>query len=504
MNRFTRDHFHQIFLTVIILLLGFLSLRYDDRWSASLAYPFQMDETEGFILLQADAIARGESIYNPIDQPPYLVGNYPPLFQIIYAAVVGSKASLWSLAYGRMLTIAATLLSAIFLAAISFRMTRRILPALLAPLLFLVSYETFQWSAFVRVDMPALAFTLGGLLVFIFSQRRANLIISGLLFTAAAYTRQTAILAPLACTIALLIHDRRRLAYFLVPMLLTAALALIILEWTSHGEFLRHTIAYNANRMDWTGWLRLMQNEIWFFYRWLIVAMLFTLVTLIYLSFIHPIRPISPISPIASTTLNLYAVLAAVSLLSYAKVGAAPNYVLEPLAATAVWLTASLGHLFNYRRPILTELILFILMIHAAWLFRHQRDMFSSPTPRSIDKQAATELAQYLRNTPGELLSEEPFFTMLAGRPVLFDPFIMTQLAREAKWDPTGFIHMLEARRFARIVTCEDLMTPQKDYDRYTQAMAEAVRRHYRPAGRLVLPNLARQYFIYEPAPGNP
>ncbi|MEN6627598.1 MAG: glycosyltransferase family 39 protein [Candidatus Sumerlaeia bacterium] len=486
-------------MAVTIAVLAALSSHLATRWAGALAYPFQLDATEGFILEQAMTIAQGQTIYGPIDRPPFLVGNYPPLFQAIYAGVNGSKASLWSLALGRRLTIASTILAALLMAAIVHRMTRALAPAILAAFLFLVSYEVHQWSAFVRVDMPALAFTLGGVFAFVSSKRRWSMALAGALLAAAVYTRQTAILAPAACAIALAIGDRRRLAWFLGPMLGIALAALAFLEWTSGGEFLRHIVAYNANRMDWGGWARLMKNEIWFFNRFLVVA----LAAMIAARLVRGREKPPEGGATNRRALAIYAILGAISLLSYAKVGAAPNYVLEPLAATAIWLCAGLGALLNgqgRRAHIAAIVVCALLLIHSGWCVTRQREMFSSPTPTAEDKRVAGELTQYLRGVDGDLMCEEPMFTLLAGRPILFDPFIMTTLAREAKWDQTAFVHMIEKQSFARIVTCENLAAPRPYYERYTELMADAVRRHYRIVGGAVLPGLGREYFIYEPA----
>ncbi len=77
MNALRRLHIPDILLLLAIAVLACLSLFVVDRWHAALVYPFQIDVSEGFILQQATALARGQTIYGPIDTPPYLVGNTP-------------------------------------------------------------------------------------------------------------------------------------------------------------------------------------------------------------------------------------------------------------------------------------------------------------------------------------------------------------------------------------------------------------------------------------------
>ena len=221
-----------------ILILFQIATSLIGLWSSQRAYPFQLDAEEGFILNQAISLAHGQTIYPPIDQPPFLVGNYTPLFPWIYSRVHGATATLASLPLGRLLVELATLACALCLAFIVGWRTRRLLLALLAPLLFLVSYEVFHWSAFVRVDLPALFLTVAGLGVFLTVRHRWGLVLSAALLVAAAYTRQTAVLAPLACAAALLLHDRRRLAWFLVPYAALALIAFSLLQWRTGGGVL--------------------------------------------------------------------------------------------------------------------------------------------------------------------------------------------------------------------------------------------------------------------------
>ncbi len=531
----------------ILLVLG---LELFHRWQASLAYPYQLDPTEGFILEQATALARGETIYPPIETPPFLVGNYPPLFIAAYAPLVGREASLWELTRGRWLTIGAALLAAALLAWIAARLTRRILPALLAAALFLVSYEVHHWSPFVRVDLPALALTLAGLGLFLTSRRRRwTLVVSGLFFVAAVYTRQTAVLAPLAAVIALALHDRRRLLWFAGPALAVSILALAALEIAHGGRFLRHIILYNANVMDWAGWRMVMRNQIWYFHHFMILALAVAAAAR-FLGWLerNEWRSVSAIGRIgrqpdlvlvrneriprhARHALGIYTILAVLSLVSYAKVGAAPNYVLEPLAAVALWLAISLGWLLDggltrrvlpatqldatqpalpertswLPRPIWPRVagvaVCLLLLAHAGWLWQIQGIVFSTPNPTSDDRIVAGQLASRLRSVEGELLSEEPFFTLLAGRQVWLDPFVLSLLAREGRWDETPFLKLIETRRFAALIVNEDLTVPRSSYARYTPAMADAIRRNYHPADAQALHGLRRVYTIWLPRP---
>jgi hypothetical protein len=89
----------------------------------------------------------------------------------------------------------------------------------------------------------------------------------------------------------------------------------------------------------------------------------------------------------------------------------------------------------------------------------------------------------------------------LARKPVLFQPFIMSQLAREGRWDQRPFLAMLATGRLSCLVVHADLASgnDQTQYERYTAEMAGAIRRHYRPRLRGRLPGMM-QFWVWYPA----
>ncbi len=493
-------------LGVAALLAGLLPAL-PARWGAVVAYPYQIDVTEGYLLEQAAALARGESIYRPVDETPFLVGNYPPLMPWVYGMLNGARADSRSLPLGRWLVVAATVATTLLIGWIVWRRGGRIGPAVAAGLVFIVSYEVHQWSALVRVDLPALALTLAGLALFVSSPRRWPTVASGLLFVAAVYTRQTMLAAPAACAVSCLLFDRRRLAWLAGPALAVGVAALVALQAGTDGEFLRHIVTYNANTMDWAAWRMLMRNEIWFFHRWIIVAAGVAAIAAGVRWWRERPRTAgveeSGEDRTAGWAVAIYTVLAMQSLVAYAKVGAAPNYVLEPLAAGAIWVGAATAQLMNGggRGRLLARgaalAVAAVLALHGAHLWNLRPIVFSSPTPTPEDRRLAGEVARAARQTAGGVMSEEPIFTMLAGKQVLFDPFIMTQLAREGKWDERRVSAMLERGEFELLIVNEDLATPRETYDRYTAGMAESVRDHYRMEGAVVQKGMGKVYYFW-------
>lgn len=491
-----------------------------ERMRAAMAFPYELDAEEGFVYLQGVDLDRGRPIYTPIDEPPHTVGNYPPLYPAMVAATIGPGRR--SLPLGR-LVVALAAFALLQAAAMHVRgRTRRTAPAILAPLLLVATYEFHQWSAFARVDLPALAFTVMGMGVFANGRGRWTASCAAALFVEAAYCKQTAILAPAACCVAMLLGDRRRLAWFLIPYL---GIGLGIFAWMqarTGGEFFRHLVLHNVNEMNWRAFRAVMRNEIlWFHGAWIaaIVAGAASLAAA---------RRAGRAGsnpeggggrfgalPHARGAIGLWAALAAASLVSFAKVGSAANYALEPLAAWAILLAEICGRLLDAAEspsPGLPRTIArrgfvavaALLAIHVANLHAKRGSAFGSGDPDEADAAVAHAVARELLRTHGEVLSEYPVIAATAGKDVLFQPFIMSRLAREGAWDETPFVESIRAERFGAILTAEDLRRAVggNGTARWTAAMVEAIVAAYEPVALFAHPRPGgkrQQYWLWKP-----
>lgn len=502
-------------LPVVILLAVFLTPVYQ-RFQSALEYPFQMDAEEGFVYQEAIDSYLGRPIYHPIDVEPYVVGNYPPLFNWTVAAI--TSPTRLGLPFGRSVVIFSSVLLAQILMLIVFWRTRRVLPSLLAPLLFMITYEFHNWSAFCRVDLPALMLTATGLFFFFAFGRRLGASVAALVFVLAAFTKQTAVLAPIACAIAMILYDRRRLPWFLIPYVAAAAAFFIYLSVTTHGEFYRHTVIYNRNAMDWVSFGKVMRHEIWYFYRWWIVALVVGIASLMLAG-----RPREPGPTTASQlpgVLGIYALLSALSLLSYAKVGSAQNYSLEPLAAAALFGMETLGRLLNLSAGAAPRIrvarfgaafMCLALIVHAARLHATVigRDMFSSPNPSTEDRQIGRSVLDIIQGLPGDALTDNPVFLTMLGRPVVFEPFILSRLAAEGLWDQSKLLKDIRANRFAFVLTMEDLRGVRNGerFLRFTPEMAHSVLAAYEFRGVLAPRRpggLGWKYYLWTPSDVEP
>ncbi len=353
------------------------------------------------------------------------------------------------------------------------------------------------------MDIPALALTFAGLLRFAANPRRGGARGTAALFALALLTRQTALAAPLACFAWLLVRrERRAAALFALRLGLCAAIPYLALLAVTRGEAWRHLVVYNANPYFWDQtavWAR----HLWRFQRFALTLLVLSGALLSFLS-LHarwageaareakggPEQAIpkpkgagrSPegAEPDATASASaaaaplfslaaLYLPFAFGSFLLVGKEGAAANYLLEWHLAAALFLALAAGRILRLdlaarAHGLLGFLkVLFFLGItfHAAWLgFLAWRGMlFSERPPTAIERLTGVELDETLERlglaggAGALILSDDPVCVLRAGGRVVFQPFILSALARQGLWDPAEFESGLARGRFAAIIT---------------------------------------------------
>ncbi|MCX8038060.1 MAG: hypothetical protein N3D11_13605 [Candidatus Sumerlaeia bacterium] len=538
------------------------------RIAAGLRYPFEMDGEEGFVLWQARQLRQGRTIFRPLDRPPYVAATYGPLYPLINAPFAGGTVP--TLFWGRLICAGSLAAVCLLMAAMVWRETRQWPAALLGPLLFLNSYDVYQWAAFYRVDFPALALGMAGLWLLGSRPPVSNVRFrcACACFVAMVYTRQVEVAPFVAAWIYYLRADRRA-AWRLLRNVAGCGLGIaIVLTVLTRGQFLVHNVYYNANPFSWWQFKtvvfgrelddgRFMRGHFLLFHEWILCAL-----GAVLLGLLAERRKEKNSPPMESengqTNSNhpscdsrwlygLYAVIAFVGILGVGKIGAATNYLIEPKAASALFLAVVLGQWLRdggrgartVARTLPFGAAILFLFAHTAtflaasllyeplhrYLAAAGRDA-SAPTPSrhvrlqrwlaqlppvllapsnrnpsAADVLNTERLVEMLRATDGPVLCEHAVLAMRAGKDVYMQPFIMKELAREGKWDQTGVVEALRQREFGRIVTTEDICKDQFFFH-YTDEMVAAIREGYRLSETLTghgnQPALFT-YYVYEP-----
>lgn len=490
-----------------LLVLLFVSLRVVLHGWGAIAYPYQIDREEGFLLEEALQLARGHSIYRPIDESPWIVGNYPPLYLMLFATTTWFTGP--SLAGGRAIAWVSTLAGGALLALLVARGSRpssvRPLAIALAPLLFFSTWELGEWIAFARVDLPSIALGLAALVVAVRGTSR-SLGIAVLLCGLAFLTKPTQVFAPAAIVFALAWHRRWLDAgQFAFALAILNGGLIVGINGLTAGEYSTHVIAYNANAFHWDQvppWL----HHLWLFYSWRWVALAAALAGAAWVMWERRGDTSSDVStadgndrpPLDGPCALAYLALTAVSLLSVAKVGSAGNYLLEFQAAAAWVLATAVARMGEdvARRPWPYVVVAFLLTLHVVDFAVVPRmpagdggsvrrvDLFPRlPTPGILELNEAVELEVIAAD--GAVWCEEPIFTLRAGREVVFEPFIMSQLAAEGKWDEAPVLRLFRERHFALVVTTQDIRNEDQWFASFTPAMRAALREQYQLKQRI-------------------
>jgi 4-amino-4-deoxy-L-arabinose transferase-like glycosyltransferase len=451
---------------ILLIFLGVTTLICLVYQMRALGYRYQLDYGEAPLVDQAARLAAGGSLYHAdLSTPPYTISNYPPLYVAVLAPLVKAFGpAFWS---GRLISTLAAWMSALYLFLILEAQTRDRLAALLAGLLFLAfPYVTF-WSSLARIDLLALAFSLGALWVLVrWPTKRWAFWAGGLLLVAAIYTRQSyALAAPFAAFVWLWTKGGWRRAFGLALLVggLGGALFLGLNLWTGGGFYLNIVTAnVNEFKTDWLSW-----NVERFWNAAQIVLCLGAGSLLL-------VRRWNPVYAVAAP----YALGAALSALTVGKIGSNVNYFLELCAALALaagavvaWSRGRTGA--HWLRG---ALYLALAAQASGFIQITFREYVSELRNRYAAADDLRRLETLVAEADGPVLADEQMgMVTLAGRPLHLQPFEMTQLAWAGVWDQTPLLKRIRNKEFAYIVVYN---VPWKA-ERWTAEMLAAVNQAY-------------------------
>jgi hypothetical protein len=337
------------------------------------------------------------------------------------------------------------------------------------------------WGPVYRVDALALCLTLAGL--FLSSTGRTTL--AGIPLALAVLTKQTYVIAIVSVA-AQVWPDRRALAAFVGVSIGGVLAGLALGQVLSGGWMLWHVVVANANPLDFD-YFTAMFNAL--------VQLNSVPVVVAALLLITPALP-------HERQWRVYFVLSAiVALVTMGKLGASSNYWLELTAATAVLIgiqAVRLSRVPNVRAPLtsasLAGLVFASLLMatpgYAATVNQTVQTAFAEPSPQ-------LEVARWLADQPGEVLTDEPSLAALAGKPIEFEFIIFTILAAQHVWDEQPILEAISDRRFSLVMLTQPLETPVPKLiaARWSPAVQDALQMNYVPDGQ------AGAYWVYRPRP---
>ena len=408
-----------VFLLLIVYDVGFLL-----RAFHALRWPLALDYGEGFLLGHAVDLARGTLPYQPVSPDRMVVCTYPIVFPGLASLFfLGGEASFFG---PRLLSIFSTLGTALL--ALLFLRGRQVhwKWALLAPMVYLGTYHVVEWGVLARVDALALFLSALGLYLY---DRTGRIVPALVCFSLAFLTRQTMLAGILAVAFVLWGQDeKRRAAGLLFAFALFQLTVLGALSLATGGQYFLHCVVYNANQMDWA-------SLIGYFQHLLRLCGPLALLGIAFLVWNRQNRRVDLLAPLL--------VFAFLISLSAAKIGSAPNYFLELLWVLCVVGAQMLDEMERRRgeNPILSPLAAALALVLALQLFHvpgTAYDYLSTPVQVEAARAVRARLAGVVRQADVEgnlVIASDASFHLAAGTRPALQPFIMTRLAAEGRWD---------------------------------------------------------------------
>ncbi|HEX9989398.1 MAG TPA: hypothetical protein VGE45_13100 [Chloroflexia bacterium] len=540
-----------------VALLGPLA-RFADTSSAWLDYPYPRPGSEGLILYESLLVKRGGDPYAPITSERFISGPYPPIYYWLASATLPQDLPDWSdpgkvtsvFQPGRTISLLAALLAAVLLPILvvadggyTAKGRRATLLAgvsgVLGGALFLSLPQVLVWATRFRGDMLMIALTAAGLVCVTLgvrgqgsgirgrgagvqkaladsaskaTQHRATnpwpltpnpwLLLSACLFALAFYTKQTALAGPVAAALYLLLRDWRVGLRWCGVMALAVILPFVALDVATGHWFYLKMVDYHSLPLSRLTLARLLEFAFWED-QWPII------VAAVSYGFIRLWEALSARREKrvagAPSLIALFMLAAFATLPTGAVVGADHNHLLmSGLAISAgtggllAWSLARLepgrGNLIaGVAAPVALLLVLIYATLTSAPSSWYGPDL---GMPGVAEQEQLRKIVLNVRQNPGSVFfADDPGILALAGKETPYDdPFTMTALALQGRWDESAYVSMLREGKFGLLVlSCDVINRPDLcRADTLTPGVKDAIRDGYQLLFRDV-------FFTYAP-----
>ncbi len=449
---------------------------------------------EGIVGLHSHMFAQGQGLYHPLNQYPYTVAAYGPIYYSLCAMLDRLGVPIYLAARG--ISILA-LLGALWFC---WRILRRLVPGDAAAratglLLAASTANLLYWGTVGQVDMLAVCCSLAAFSTFLdWRAGNGSIWLAAIFVVLAVFTKQTAIASGAAIGLTLLREDRRTAFRWIPAVAFAGGSIAAVLQIATHGAYLDSAIFANLNPFAST---KLLDQGQYF---------LLTAGGLL-LTFLCGVPSLAR----RAGPLVLYTGLSIIVwLLTAPKIGSDLNYQLEMTLLLAIAAGVGLGQMgffpaviANRRTPI--TLLQIPIVLHIALnLTLTARTAAERAVFESVKTAEIESLRPYLRPDDSRVLGGSYDATLqLRGR-IEVETLIYSLLVEAGRIDPGPVQRDLEAGRFDTVILPFDVSAPQKpewltaELASLPQTQLDAVRTHYRLVKHLDGAFLNGNY-IYEP-----
>lgn len=485
---------------VLVLALAALPLLWRSltQLQTLVNFPYPTDQLEGTLLHEARLVQAGEALYQPLETYKFVSAPYTPLHPLVLGLIdrwVQGPHVFWA---GRLLSAGSLLLVGAWIVLIVWRVSGSWLAGIVGATLFVSAPPALIWSARIKPDMFVYLWTTLGMLCTTLAidrdrPRAARFWLGGavLSFGLAFLAKQTALVAPFAAGLALLIADVRswaqtrpaartgyvgrlpirwRTLAFGTGYLALAVGQWLLLDLITNGNFSAHVSGLHRSEW-WT--MTLVRKYIWLLAPyWPAALLLLGLWLTIALRLNRSDRALAP---------ACYALVAPVTLMGAAEIGANHNHLLETILALSIAGSCAAGWAARnfVQRRWLTATLLGLAAVQLALAYQPQP--YFSGELALVDPPE--RFLNFIRNTPGEILADDIGLLLQAGKPIRYDdPSTMGPAAVSGVWDQSGLIDDIRNKRFSAIMIPENVIEEPVPYDnigRWTTDVRAAIREYY-------------------------
>jgi hypothetical protein len=451
-----------------------------------LAAEFESFNLEAKMVLLADRVRAGESLYPARKNYPHVANIFGPLYFVV-VGLAGRAASsdLHGLfLIGRAVTFGSALATSLVLAAYLSRCHGRG-AALVGAVLSLGAAPMYGFSVMARPDFLAeffgiLGFFLTGL------RSRSCVVVGGLILAAAILTKQTAVVFLLAASSALVLEGKHRRALILFGATIAVVLTVVGLGtiWVE-PRMARDLLGESHTPWNFVTWLRTLIRVI----KWAPDFLVFAFVGM----FLWTMRSTRDVRSLA---LAVWIIAAALG--TSAKRGADLNYymsfrVIEALAAGTLWHAAmkartSRGKLVAVCATAVTAIVLWPTVSNSLSLAEGAINTKSAASGPYGQLMSSTyrEVLGMAKDANAKLLTDSGLFDAAQRERAVFgDPWLFHLLAETGQIDLEVIERRISSQYYDLIVTTSDLMMPQYAADEFAlpTILVEPIRRQYESLG---------------------
>lgn len=476
----------------LIALMVLACLAVSGHFAVMLWAENEFTQPESIVAAQSAMLAQNGTLYYDLKHYPYTVCAYMPLFYLIDASLI--KCGVAPLRAGRLISFSALLGIFWLVWRLVLLRTRDRYCAWLAALLCGSSSILLCWGSDGQVDTLAAFFSVAAL--YFYSRYsilgRRTLLLAGVFVLAALFTKQTALAAPAAIFLSLLIKEPKTALRFTAATGGLAIGVIFLLDSAMHGRFLTNVVFANMNPFAMEKLRPHIQT---------LLLDAGQLIIIVLLGFRRLLSGAAiPESLYLGFAMSILAVTAP-------KIGSDSNYHIEPTVALILCACLVL-HALDFFPLLFRGSKVWITLLQAPLaiqLLLNYRSMTPFLAKRVANEKMFREQVLALRPYfSGRVLSAEMNAVTHFGGRIEVEPLIYKLLVRAGRIDPEPVRRDIARESFSTIVLYQDLTHPAQidlEIPSLPQPQMEEIRKHYNLVRNIPGPYQAGVW-VYQPSGG--